>query len=154
MTRVRHLSRFAGAAVGALLLLFANWWCASGIAWSVGFHPDEFPVARWIDQVRDKGYIVERPYPGGWFELARIGLWFEERAARIEAASARHRVQDGAVHALSESSFRRPPPPPPRKPEHDIQWGRDFNVRLYAFTILSRIAASKASIRARAALHP
>lgn len=122
--------------IGLSLFLFAQHWCSTGIAWSVGFHPDEFPVARWIDQVRDNGYIVERPYPGGWFELARVRLAAEDFSRWIGAADKRHRTQDGFVSALSEHSFRKTPPPRPKKTEHGIQWGRDFNVWLYAFTVL------------------
>ena len=122
--------------IGLSLFLFAQHWCSNGIAWSVGFHPDEFPVARWIDQVRDNGYIVERPYPGGWFEMARIRIAVEDFALGVEEGSKRHRTQDGFVSALSEHSFRKTSPSRPEKTEHGIQWGRDFNVWLYSFTIL------------------
>lgn len=137
----RH-PRAVRAAVALALLLFARWWCATGIAWSEGFHPDEFPVARWIDQVRDEGYITERPYPGGWFELARIGMWAEKRAAMHERAVEEHRSQDGRVHALSEHAFVKSAPPRYKKPIHGVQWGRDFNVALYAITALLLFAAA------------
>ena len=132
----RGRPKLARTLVGAALFLLALHWCSTGIAWSIGFHPDEFPVARWIDQVRDKGYIVERPYPGGWFELARVRLAAEDFARWIGATDRRHRAQDGFVSALSERSFRKTTPPRPEKPEHGIQWGRDFNVWLYALTVL------------------
>lgn len=136
MPSSRSLSRYAGPAIGLAVFVFAHWWCSTGIAWSVGFHPDEFPVGRWIDQVRDEGYIVERPYPGGWFELARIGLWAENLGRSLGESTERHRAQDGFVSALSEHSFRPASPPRTGKRSHDIQWGRDFNVWLYALTAL------------------
>ena len=132
----RGRPKLARTLVGAALFLLALHWCSTGIAWSIGFHPDEFPVARWIDQVREKGYIVERPYPGGWFELARVPLAAEDLLRWAGAADRRHRAQDGFVSALSERSFRKTTPPRPEKPEHGIQWGRDFNVWLYALTVL------------------
>ena len=137
--RRRRCVRFA---IGLAILLFSRWWCSTGIDWSVGFHPDEFPVARWIDQVRDEGYITERPYPGGWFELARVGMWIEKRADMADAARARHRSQEGRVHALSAGSFAKRPAPQYEKPTHGLEWGRLFNVELYALTALLLYAAA------------
>ena len=121
--------------LGLSVFLFAWWWASSGIEWSLGFHPDELVIARWINQVKDQGFVGERVYPGGWFELIRIKLRIDATASRIRAARERRRAQDGAVNATDPATFRRTPPPDNRFRRH-IQYGRDFNSLLYALTAL------------------
>lgn len=144
--------RFARTALlGFAIFLFAWHWVSGGIAWSVGYHPDEIPVAHWIDSVRRDGYIVDRPYPGGWFELARPAAWAGVRAGVLSASRSRRRAQEGSANAMDPATFVREPVLP-RRVRHDIQWGRDFNAFLYACTaLLIFLAAGEAGLGAAGA---
>ena len=161
------LRRFASAALfAAVLLAAAGWIATAGLRWSVRFHPDEASIARWFRQVAESGYITDRAYPGGWYELHRLHGCPYARAPRPaadarpeeDAADAppeedaaperketkkpsrllrRHLTQDGIVDTAIGSSFR------PRDPDaveglfnRRIQDGRDFNAWLYALSAL------------------
>lgn len=103
-----------------------------GIEWNIGLAPDEYAVARWINDVHDDGYISRRVYPGGWFQLAQIKVWFDFNAARNAIQEEFRRSQDGGMHtAASKSSLMRLK----QTVSHvaDIQSGRDFNVILLSF---------------------
>ena len=78
--------RGLGWAFGVVLLLLAVYLGTSGLYWSWYFHPDESRVARWIDHTKDYGYIQDRAYPSGWFELFRIRFWFEKRFEKMANA--------------------------------------------------------------------
>ena len=143
--------RLRRAAIGLAIFLLAWHWASTGIEWSVGFHPDEFPVARWINQIRARGCIVERLYPGGWFELVRIKMRFDGTASRVRAARERHRGLDGSVNATMPETFRRSAPPSDGF-SRGIQYGRDFNALIYALTaLLIYLAALEAGLGAAGA---
>ena len=132
--------------VGALLFAASFRYASEGINWSRTFHPDEPTIARWMRQNNVAGYVTERAYPGGWFELIRIKLRIDATASRIRAARERRRAQDGAVNATDPATFRRTPPPDNRFRRH-IQYGRDFNSLLYALTaLLLYLAALEAGL--------
>ena len=130
-----RLVRAGSALVGLAVFLLAWDRAETGIEWSVGFHPDELPVAAWVAQVLDGGVVRDRAYPGGWFELARLKNWADGRLRRGAVKHARRRAQEGAVTAVAAETFRRTTPSDATVP-HDIQWGRDFNELLYALTAL------------------
>ncbi len=65
-------NRGLALALGALAAALAGWMATRGLSWSDNFHPDERPIRQWMEQALDEGYIKERAYPGGWFELYRI----------------------------------------------------------------------------------
>lgn len=150
----RRRRGLAAAAVCVFVALFAAWEATAGLRWSVRFHPDELTIARWIDQTRDEGRIVDRVYPGGWFELFRVRLWWEGKTEQWSGDWERHSVQDGAVSAVHERTYARKDPPPKRDPtSHSVQSGRDFNAWLYAIAaVLLCLAATEAGMRPAAAL--
>lgn len=140
----------AVAALGVLLAILATWIATAGIRWSVYFHPDEPTIARWVSQVAESGYITDRAYPGGWFELHRLhgcryasakkGDDYNGGAPRRGKAARwidRHVVQDGIVSTLHASAFR-PAAPDGRTIPFDwrLQDGRDFNAILYVVSVL------------------
>lgn len=55
-----------------VLLAIAAWVATGGLRWSVRFHHDEATIFRWFRQVAESGYITDRAYPSGWFELHRL----------------------------------------------------------------------------------
>ncbi len=56
----------------ALLLIFtvSFWLRIDGIQWKDGSHPDEYPIANWL-QYRIDHASLHKPYPGGFFTLAK-----------------------------------------------------------------------------------
>ena len=144
-----------------LLLLLAAWIATAGIRWSVYFHPDEPTIARWFSQVAESGYITERAYPSGWFELHRLhgcryasvpsessGEDDEEKDDSFENDEPdppgkrarwldRHLSQAGSVNTHFASTFR-PIPTDGHKPPLDsrVQDGRSFNAILYVASVL------------------
>ena len=57
-----------------LLALLAVWFGTAGREWSECYHPDELAICRWMSLVREKGYLTNRAYPNGWFQLYRIRM--------------------------------------------------------------------------------
>ena len=135
------------AALGVAVVLSAAYWGTAGLRWSVQYHPDENPIAKWIEDVRKSGYVTARAYPGGWFELFKFRFWLEERAEKLGHRWEGHSVQDGRVNAREEASYVQRPWTP-RKP-HTAQDGRDFNVWLYVASAALVYAACL-----EAGLHP
>ena len=131
MPSPRLWRRLLGGGVFALVFVFAS----TGIRWSQFFHPDELPVAHWMRQTHEQGYISERAYPGGWFVLAeahgRAASFLHDLGRRWRE----HGAQDGAVRAVDAESFA-------NAPVRDsfsygsIQRGRDLNALLLAFAAL------------------
>ena len=134
-------SRKTPAVLLALLVaVAAGCLVTTGLRWSYLFHPDEFTIAKWMHQVVEKGYIQDRAYPSGWFELFRIRHRLGKTAANLDRDWQKHVTQDGLVTANDVSSYaQKPEPPSSRKPT--IQDGRDFNAWLYVLTALFLYAA-------------
>lgn len=146
----RGSGRRLAVAFGLLAVALAGWIATAGTAWSLHFHTDEPLIARWIDQVRDSGFVTDRAYPGGWFELFRVRIWLEEAresdaVGKLARIWKNHRLQDGRVDAVSIRSLGNPPAPDPEASRagrrHEIQDGRDFNAWLYVLTVLFLYAA-------------
>ncbi len=53
----------------ALICLAAFWLRTEGINWPK-FHPDEYPIATWIERTAEHGYFVDKVYASGFFMLA------------------------------------------------------------------------------------
>lgn len=64
MKRSLHLWMLGLICLAALLLR------CEGVRWPA-YHPDEYPIARWIDWTREHAYVGERFYANGFFVLAR-----------------------------------------------------------------------------------
>ena len=138
-------------AMGVALFL-CSWIVAShGIRWSTFFHPDELPVAHWINRVVKVGYEDERVYPGGWFELVRPFVWWQGVKAKNDRRQTDWLVQDGCVTAVNGQTYeRRMEDATPRIAT--IQTGRDFNALLAACSsLLVYLAALAAGCHAAAA---
>ena len=122
---------------GLILVVLATRSATSGLLWSTFFHPDELPIAHWLDVVQREGCLSHRAYPSGWFELYRIRFWFEKNIPKWLDSWHGHCTQDGRVAAYFPDSYA-----PcgfnavPTKKHHDIQDGRDFNAWLYVFTVV------------------
>lgn len=137
--------------LGVILAALAFHVSATGLFWSLHFHPDEHLVASWIDEVRDEGYIHSRAYPSGWFELFRIKFWLEEMTARRGRKWREHAVQDGTVDALFKPTYA------PgfgyewqkEKRRHTVEDGRVFNFVLHLLAVMLMYAACL-----EAGLHP
>ena len=152
----RGSGRRLAALFGLLAVALAGWIATAGTAWSLHFHTDEPIIARWIDQVRDSGFITDRAYPSGWFELFRVRIWLEQAResdaiGKLARIWQRHRLQDGRVDAVSIRSLGSPPAPEASraKRRHEIQDGRDFNAWLYVLSVFFLYAACL-----EAGLHP
>ena len=138
-------SRFARLGVLACALLpavFAFVHASRGIDWSRHFHPDELPVAKWIGQTYEKGYVSDRVYPGGWFVLADLRTAVSEGSWNLSRRWRGLREQDGAVVATDAASFESAPRRAKFEPA-DIQAGRDFNVLLFALATLFLFLAAR-----------
>ena len=126
-----------GWLLGGLIVLISAYLATAGIVWSDHYHPDEATIAKWIDQVRDEGYITDRAYPSGWFVLFQTRFWLERNAADIVRRWRRHTIQNGKVDALDQGSFHRTAIRDVKdRVDHSIQDGRDFNAWLYVFAAL------------------
>ena len=128
-------------ACGCVVVALAGYLATCGLAWSLHFHPDEQRVAKWIDQVRDEGYITDRAYPSGWFELFRVRLALEKAQCKILRPWQKHFVQNGKVDVVAHNSFSQVQSLPDERAFHAIQDGRDFNAWLYVFSALFLFAA-------------
>lgn len=129
--------RLLATVLGGVLVLLATYLVSSGLTWSLYFHPDEKTIVRWIGQVRDSGYITQRAYPSGWFELYRLRMWFEERSDKCMAAWNDHTMQNGRVSAIDSASFQwREDEPEQENHRNGINSGRVFNAWLYVLTAL------------------
>ena len=126
-------------ALGAMLAVMAGYLATAGVSWSQCFHPDENRIAKWIDQVLDKGYITDRAYPSGWFELFRIQVWWEKQADKIARHWQEHAIQNGRVSAVHEWTFSQYPVS--ERKGHGVQDGRNFNAWLYVFACVFLYAA-------------
>lgn len=130
---VRRRRRLAWV-LGAVLAVWAAHSATSGLVWSADFHPDEVHIARWINQVNRHGYITERAYPSGWFELFRVRFRWDKTVAKWSDFWGRHRIEDGRVGAppdpFEPHGFRETP----RERQYEVQDGRDFNAWLYVLT--------------------
>lgn len=128
----------ARAAVAAAVF-FAAWaWFAGGGRWSAMLHPDEAKVAGWTRQAFENGYVTDRVYPGGWFQLARARTGLARSLGRAADKADAWRSQDGAVVAVIGPSFW------PRDraagnsgAEFAIQTWRDFDALLAAAAALA-----------------
>jgi hypothetical protein len=104
----------------ALVCLGAFWLRTAGLYWPK-FHPDEHPIAGWIEQTAERGYITDKVYAGGFFALARPVHW--------TARAVQRRLQAIAYH---QGTTNQP------EPLHfdDIIFARWLNVWLSIFTCL------------------
>ena len=126
----------------------------AGLRWSLSFHPDEKVIVRWIAQTCDNGYIDERVYPEGWFTLYRQKARCASRLRSLSRRWTRHLAQEGAVDAMSYSSFRPQPPDSGQTPQSVdmVQEGRNFNAFLFVLSALLLYAAClEAGLRPSAA---
>lgn len=128
---MRRTSRILGAAVLAVAFLHAS----AGLRWSEFFHPDELPIAHWMQLAHDNGYVTERAYPGGWFVLSTIWTRADAAIWRIQHRWKGWRNQSGAVKAVDSDSFDFAPQGEKFR-AGDIQRGRDLNAFLAAFAAL------------------
>jgi hypothetical protein len=126
---------------GVALMILATALATVGRDWSVGFHPDELAIKNWIRLVRDDGYLSNRAYPTGWFELFRIRTAIAKRIGKVSEKWQRHSVQDGKVVTTCPPSFSRPPELDAGKHSPTIRDGREFNTWLYVLTALFLYAA-------------
>ena len=134
-------SRRARVLAGAVLFAWALFHASTGIVWSVHFHPDERVVATWVAQTEEKGYVSDRVYPGGWFVLFAAERAVRRGSENLGRFLERRTRQTGAVDARFADSFRSlPEAERPLSP--GIQEGRDFNVLLFAFSVLLLYAAA------------
>ena len=143
--------RNKAVAFGALVLALAFVHTSAGLRWSEFFHPDELPIANWMQQAHRNGYVTERAYPGGWFVLscawthAEAGLW------RLRERWRAHRRQVGRVKAIDADTFDFAPERETFR-AGEIQRGRDINAVLVAFAALFLyLAALEAGARPPAA---
>ena len=113
------------------VLLFAS----RGLYWSTYLHPDEVPVAKWIGDVTRQGFISDRLYPSGWFELARLKVAWDKSAKDLQEEHRKWTHQDMSINALKSSSFRRVESAD-RKNVANMIVGREFNVFLTALSAL------------------
>ncbi len=127
--------RAATIACALLVAGFALLNASRGIAWSRAFHPDEAKIARWMRQAREKGYVAERVYPGGFFVLSAFVDALERPCRGLAKLWTESAGQDGRVVATDAASFGaaggEPPPPP-----NDIQRTRNLNVALFSLAAL------------------
>ena len=131
MPSPRLWRRLLGAAVFALVLVHAS----TGIRWSQFFHPDELPIAHWMQQSHDRGYISDRAYPGGWFVIANAWTHTEAALWNLGQRWRAHAEQAGAVRAVDADTFDHAP----QKGKFlagDIQRGRNINALLAALAAL------------------
>lgn len=128
-------------ALGVLLLALSARIATTGLFWSSNYHPDETKIIRWVKQVRDDGYIRDRAYPSGWFEMYRAVFWLEDRAGKIRNRWERHCSQDGKVNAEDVGSLSHWHDG--FKVEHSFsaQKGRNFNAFLYVVATLFMFGA-------------
>ena len=125
------MRRFAVCAA----VFFASWaWFAGGGEWSLMFHPDEAKVAAWSKQAFESGYVTDRVYPGGWFQVARVRAALARAALRAGAKWRGWRAQDGAVVAVDAATFhpRDPAGPPAADGPFTVRSGRGLNAFLAA----------------------
>ncbi|MBQ7252184.1 MAG: glycosyltransferase family 39 protein, partial [Kiritimatiellae bacterium] len=125
----------------AVLLLAAVWTGTAGREWSECYHPDELAIQRWMALVRDEGYLTNRAYPNGWFQLYRIRMALQARAAKAANAWRAHVRQDGKVVTVDPATFFAPGGFRDTRPHPTIQDGRDFNSWLFVLTALFLYAA-------------
>ncbi len=124
-------------AIYGVFLFLAVWFFASrGMNWSLHTHPDELPVEKWIQDTRENGYISDRLYPSGWFELVQVKVKWEELLLDIGKRHRNWTVQDEKVDILSADSFRRRDKSS-KKFVATIGTGREFNVFLTALSALA-----------------
>lgn len=126
---------------GLSLLLLAAWLGTTGLRWSSCFHPDELAIRRWMKLVRDEGYLTNRAYPNGWFQLFRVKMALDRGCRNWSRDWQRHSSQDGAVEAVAPATFFRGAADYTGMPSPTIQDGRDFNAWLYVLTALFLFAA-------------
>jgi hypothetical protein len=137
--RVRKSRKTLAVLLALLVAAAAGWLVTTGLRWSYLYHPDEVSIAQWMYQVVEEGYIRDRAYPSGWFELFRIRHRLAKSAENLDRNWQRHVTQDGVVTATETASYVPRPDPPSPKPT--IQDGRDFNAWLYVLTALFLYAA-------------
>ncbi len=140
--------------LAVVIVLAAAYSATAGLRWSLNFHPDEKVIDRWIAQTCRGGHIDERVYPEGWFVLYRMKARCAAKLQALGRRWTRHCVQDGAVDAMSYSSFRPGPPDPGLTvgKVDAIQDGRDFNALLFVLSSLLLYAAClEAGLRPTAA---
>lgn len=113
------------------VLLFAS----RGLHWSTFLHPDEVPVAKWIGDVTKQGFISDRLYPSGWFELARLKVAWDKSAKDLQEEHRKWTHQDMGINALKSDSFRRMESTDGKNIPNMIV-GREFNVFLTALSAL------------------
>ena len=138
------------AAVPLAVFLAAWAWASGGRRWSTFLHPDELKVAGWTQQACKTGWVSDRVYPGGWFELMRLRVALARAASRQNERWLRWTGQDGAVTAASEETFWARPDDPERPP-WSIQAGRDLNAFLFALTALAVFLGARTLGACRAA---
>ncbi len=125
------MRRFAACAA----VFFASWaWFAGGGEWSLMFHPDEAKVAAWSKQAFESGYVTDRVYPGGWFQVARVRAALARAALRAGAKWRGWRAQDGAVVAVDAATFhpRNGSGSAAASAPFSVRAGRDLNAFLAA----------------------
>ena len=116
--------------LAAVLFVFvgALRWGGVGLEWERYREPDERTIEGWIGQVRESGYVTERVYPGGWFQLFRAGA----RVAGPLVGSRPWMKQDSAKPMLAGA-----PEQNPRKTPASVSAvleGRRLNLLLFALS--------------------
>ncbi len=136
------------AIYGACLFFAVLFFASRGINWTTFTHPDEVPVAKWISDTYNNGYISDRLYPSGWFTLAMAKVKWEEMLLDLSSQHKKWTRQDGKADVIVAHSFRRRGEVT-QKYGSSISTGREFNVFL---TALSAVMVFFACLSA--GLHP
>lgn len=130
--------------VWLLVFLFALAFASRGIAWSTYLHPDEVAIERWGTMEFRDGYLSNRVYPSGWFELARLKLQADTIFDDPYGFVAHWTTQEGRINAIDRNSFFYNPQI--HKPDRiSIQSARDFNLFLFALACVFLYATARES---------
>ena len=120
------------AIYGACLFFAVLFFASRGVEWTTFTHPDEVPVAKWINDTHRHGYISDRLYPSGWFTLVQAKVRWDAMLSGMRSRHGKWTTQDGKADMSHEKSFRRNEKVPQKGPS--IIVGREFNVFLTALS--------------------
>lgn len=94
----RKLVRTLGWLLPTLVLCVGLMLNFRGIAWA-RFHPDERLIVKWANDTEKQPFIVDRAYPGGFFELYRPIRSVEKLFSELSVRDQRWRQQRGRPKA-------------------------------------------------------
>lgn len=121
----------------AIALVFVVWAAAlRGNRWSLLYHPDELPVAKWIGDVDTRGYISDRLYPSGWFVCLRPLLWVRQRYSRLTESFDAYQTQENRAEDERPAPLSTLRPKPKHDLLTDISFGRACNAFLLSVAVL------------------